>query len=62
VFHIAHKGAAGGLFDRAAERGQIVAELAPQPGETVVEKGITPVAASYSGNGGLRSCHSVTRS
>jgi nicotinamidase-related amidase len=40
IFHIAHKGRAGGLFDRAAERGQIVAELAPRPGEAVVEKGM----------------------
>ena len=40
VLHIAHRGARGGLFDRAAERGQIVAALVPQPGETVVEKGL----------------------
>lgn len=38
VFHVAHKGRAGSLFDRQAERGQIVAELAPLPGEEVVEK------------------------
>ena len=40
VFHIAHKGRPGGLFDRTAKRGQIVAELAPQPEEAVVEKGL----------------------
>jgi nicotinamidase-related amidase len=40
VFHVTHKGARGGLFDRAAERGRIVAELAPHPGETIVEKGL----------------------
>ena len=39
VFHIAHKGRPGGLFDRSSERGQIVAGLPPQPGEAVVEKG-----------------------
>lgn len=38
VFHIAHKGRSGGLFDRNAERGQIVAELMPQAGEAVIEK------------------------
>jgi nicotinamidase-related amidase len=46
VFHIAHKGRSVGLFDRAIERGQIVAELAPQPGETVVEKGLPNAFAS----------------
>jgi nicotinamidase-related amidase len=40
VFHIAHAGRAGGLFDRAAPRGQIVAELAPEPNEAVVEKAL----------------------
>jgi nicotinamidase-related amidase len=40
VFHIAHKGRAGGLFDRDAERGQIVAALAPLIGEAVIEKGL----------------------
>lgn len=40
VIHVAHKGRAGSLFDRAAERGQIVAALSPLPGETVVEKGL----------------------
>ena len=40
IFHIAHKGRPGGLFDRTAERGAIVAELAPLEGETVIEKGL----------------------
>jgi nicotinamidase-related amidase len=40
VFHIAHKGRHGGLFDREAPRGQIVTALAPLSGETVVEKGL----------------------
>ena len=40
IFHIAHKGRPGGLFDRSAERGAIVAELAPQAGEPVIEKGL----------------------
>jgi nicotinamidase-related amidase len=38
VFHIAHKGKAGGLFDRDAPRGQIVPELSPRTGEMLVEK------------------------
>lgn len=38
VFHVAHRGRSGGLFDRQAERGQIVAELEPLPDESVVEK------------------------
>jgi nicotinamidase-related amidase len=38
VFHIVHRGRAGGLFDRNAPRGQIVAALSPLAGETVVEK------------------------
>jgi nicotinamidase-related amidase len=38
IFHVAHKGRAGGLFDRDAERGQIVPELAPAAGEAVIEK------------------------
>lgn len=40
IVHIAHRGAAGGLFDRALPRGAIVAELTPREGETVVEKGL----------------------
>ncbi|HEY1722804.1 MAG TPA: cysteine hydrolase family protein [Magnetospirillaceae bacterium] len=40
VVHVAHKGRAGGLFDRAAERGQIVAALTPTTDEAVVEKGL----------------------
>ena len=40
IFHVAHKGRPGGLFDRAAERGAIVAELAPLEGEPVIEKGL----------------------
>ena len=40
IFHIAHKGRPGGLFDRTADRGAIVSALAPLPGEPVVEKGL----------------------
>jgi len=40
IIHIAHKGRSGGLFDRDAERGQIAAALAPQPGEAVIEKSL----------------------
>jgi nicotinamidase-related amidase len=38
IFHIAHKGKAGGLFDRDAERGAIVEQLTPRAGEAVIEK------------------------
>lgn len=40
IFHIAHKGRLGGLFDRSAERGAIVSALAPLPEEPVIEKGL----------------------
>jgi len=40
IFHIAHKGRPGGLFDRAAERGAIVSALAPRPDEPVIEKAL----------------------
>lgn len=40
VIHVAHKGRAGGLFDRDAHTGQIADAVAPQAGETVVEKGL----------------------
>jgi nicotinamidase-related amidase len=40
IIHVAHRGRPGGMFDRAAERGQIVAPLAPLTGEAVVEKGL----------------------
>jgi nicotinamidase-related amidase len=38
VFHVAHRGRPGGLFDRTAERGAIVAALAPRADEPLVEK------------------------
>lgn len=40
IFHIAHKGKAGGLFDRDADRGQIIDGVAPVTGERVIEKGL----------------------
>ena len=40
IFHLAHKGKPGGLFDRAAERGAIVEPLTPRAGEVVVEKAL----------------------
>ena len=40
VFHVAHSGRAGGLFDRKSPRGQIVDELAPLAGEFLIEKGL----------------------
>jgi len=46
IIHIAHRGAAGGPFDRSAERGAIIAALAPLPGEPVVEK---TMASSFAG-------------
>lgn len=38
IVHVAHVGAPGEMFDRAAPRGAFVAELSPLPGEVVVEK------------------------
>lgn len=38
IFHIAHRGRPGSLFDRAAERGAIIGSVAPQSGEAVLEK------------------------
>jgi nicotinamidase-related amidase len=38
IFHVAHRGRPGGLFDRAAARGGILPALAPLPGEPVIEK------------------------
>jgi nicotinamidase-related amidase len=38
IFHIAHRGKASGLFDRAASRGQIAEAVAPLPGESILEK------------------------
>jgi nicotinamidase-related amidase len=46
VFHVVHKGRPGMLFDRAAERGQIIPVLAPLPGEVVIEK---PFPNSFAG-------------
>jgi nicotinamidase-related amidase len=40
IFHIAHKGRAGSLFDREAERGAIVDSLAPLASEPVIEKAL----------------------
>ncbi|MBX9646963.1 MAG: cysteine hydrolase [Xanthobacteraceae bacterium] len=40
IFHIAHKGRPGGMFDRSAERGAIVPALTPLPGEPVIEKSL----------------------
>lgn len=38
VVHVAHAGVPGEMFDRTAPHGAFVAELAPLPGEVVVEK------------------------
>ncbi|HEX6888263.1 MAG TPA: isochorismatase family protein, partial [Candidatus Nanopelagicales bacterium] len=38
IVHVAHHGAPGQMFDRTAPRGAFVADLAPRPGEAVVEK------------------------
>lgn len=40
IFHIAHKGRSGSLFDREAERGAIVKSLTPLASEPVVEKAL----------------------
>ncbi len=54
VFHIVHKGRAGGLFDRDAARGQIVAPLAPLANEPIVEKGLPNAFANTDLDAGLR--------
>jgi nicotinamidase-related amidase len=46
IFHVAHKGKPGGLFDRGAERGAIVASVAPGNGEPVIEK---PLPNAFAG-------------
>ena len=38
LFHIAHKGRAGGMFDRDGSRGQIIQAVEPRSGEAVIEK------------------------
>ena len=38
VIHVAHKGKAGGLFDRDGRGGAIIAAIEPVAGEVVVEK------------------------
>lgn len=38
VFHVAHRGKAGGLFDRDVPRGEIVPAVAPTADEIIVEK------------------------
>lgn len=40
IFHIAHKGRAGSLFDREAARGAIVRNVAPLASEAVIEKAL----------------------
>lgn len=40
IVHVAHKGAAGGMFDRDAERGQFAAQAGALDGEVIVEKGL----------------------
>ncbi|WP_331371516.1 isochorismatase family protein [Sinorhizobium chiapasense] len=48
IIHVAHKGAAGGPFDRAAERGAFIDALKPLPSEAIVEK---PRPNAFSGTG-----------
>jgi len=38
IFHVLQKGSAGGLFDRKGWGGAPIEQLAPLPGETVIEK------------------------
>ncbi|MBB5046881.1 nicotinamidase-related amidase [Rhodopseudomonas rhenobacensis] len=38
IFHVAHQGKVGSLFDRIAPRGQLIDAVAPLAAETVVEK------------------------
>jgi nicotinamidase-related amidase len=53
IIHVAHVGRAGGLFDRAAHRGQIVSELVPRAGEEIVEKQLPNAFAGTELNGTL---------
>ncbi len=46
IIHVAHKGKAGGLFDREAARGAIVDSLAPLANEPVIEK---PLPNAFAG-------------
>jgi nicotinamidase-related amidase len=46
VIHVAHKGRAGGLFDRDAAGGTILPQAAPAAGEAVVEK---PLPNAFAG-------------
>ncbi|MGL4974340.1 MAG: cysteine hydrolase family protein [Bosea sp. (in: a-proteobacteria)] len=46
IVHVAHRGGAGGMFDRAARRGQLIDLLTPQGDEVVIEK---PRPNSFSG-------------
>jgi nicotinamidase-related amidase len=41
IFHVAHRGKPGGLFDRGAARGGIVPAVAPLPDEPVIEKALS---------------------
>ena len=38
IIHVAHKGKAGGMFDRDGRGGAIIAAVAPEGGEVVIEK------------------------
>jgi nicotinamidase-related amidase len=40
IFHVAHKGRPGGLFDRDGKRGQIIPQVTPSEGEPIIEKGL----------------------
>lgn len=40
IFHVVHKGRAGGLFDRDGPGGQIAPEATAADGEAIVEKGL----------------------
>ncbi len=46
IVHVAHRGAAGGMFDRAAQGGRFIDPLTPGGDEVVVEK---PRPNSFSG-------------
>ena len=57
IFHIAHKGREGSLFDRSAKRGAIVDQVAPMINEPIVEKALpnafagTDLAGQIEGTG-----------
>ena len=50
IFHVAHRGCPGGLFDRDGKRGQIIPQVTPLEAEPIIEKGLpNSFANSFAG-------------